>query len=765
MNRRYAPMLVSLLLSSMPFAAFGQEAPSPRAIVTLNEGIFHYLQGQANENEESLTTAIDRFTWVIERDPADTTALLFRALAHGQAALVKRGKRQSAQNDVRFNEKMLEIRQDRAGREGLETEQQEAQAVLDSDSASAAEKNVARKMLRHHGVLLRRLDGAAATSDEKLEEARKQAVERSCEIARLEREHHLEMVTDLRRMAIALEHPATVVRLLEVVASAKVARIEEEEARYVVRGDIPESEAQYPVGAMREDAAALLNGAAQILETLPVEDVDQRTLLRTRFFLAVIRYRQAVPLRAEKEVQKIDARSKKLLRQAERLMTELADGTSGPLAWRSYAALYLGFILPCRAGGEADPRARDALFDEADRRLTQAAELDAAARLDAKVSEPESIVPDLVWRHRKRIAKERERVPAAPPPRNDISLSLYSGTRWDSNVVLLGERTDLPRDISRERDFGFTSGLAIEYTRDFKEGLTLGVQGRATGLWNVDIDEFDQETYGASVALQYEVFPKGERFGPVYLWMQYDFDYTLLGRVMFLRSHAITPSVRAYWGEKLRTWTDLSFTYQIRDYFEPLFDRRFNRDGTYLAVGVSQRFKMLEMNAMYERWGIESWGLPGDKELAQDDPEYPDRYLTPYVGVGWAWDATSGDEFDRQAANLSLGVELPLPWGVELEASAIFERENYPQNSLTDYHRRQRRDLVQDYGIALSRTFVLRAGDPNNRYTPAVDRLLMTVRAFATWTLDDSNVVDRFGQAVFEYDRAVLGLSFAFTFN
>ena len=136
-----------------------------------------------------------------------------------------------------------------------------------------------------------------------------------------------------------------------------------------------------------------------------------------------------------------------------------------------------------------------------------------------------------------------------------------------------------------------------------------------------------------------------------------------------------------------------------------MFDRRFNRDGTYLAVGLSQRFQMLEMNAMYQTWGLTSWGLPSDKDMAQEDPEHPNRYLTPYLGIGWAWDATAGDEFDRQAGSVSLGVELPLPWGLELNASAILEREKYTQNSLTDFHRRQRRDLVQDYGIALSRTF------------------------------------------------------------
>jgi hypothetical protein len=46
-----------------------------------------------------------------------------------------------------------------------------------------------------------------------------------------------------------------------------------------------------------------------------------------------------------------------------------------------------------------------------------------------------------------------------------------------------------------------------------------------------------------------------------------------------------------------------------------------------------------------------------------------------------------------------------------------------------------------------------------------MDRLLMTVQAHATWTIDDGNVVDRLGQAVFSYDRAVYWISFAFVLN
>lgn len=112
-----------------------------------------------------------------------------------------------------------------------------------------------------------------------------------------------------------------------------------------------------------------------------------------------------------------------------------------------------------------------------------------------------------------------------------------------------------------------------------------------------------------------------------------------------------------------------------------------------------------------------------------------------------------------------MGFALPLPWGLQFDASAEFEWQDYRHGSLTDFHRRPRRDLVQTYGIGLGRTFVLQQGELANRFTPTVDRTVMTIRGEARWTNDDSNVVDRFGQAVFEYDRVFYGITIAFSFN
>ncbi len=760
MRRRRVSLLGLLAPWCVPAFSFAQDTASPDTIVTLNEGIYYYLEGRLDV--DSLTLAIERFSSVVEREPGNTTARLFRALSYGQIALLIGREKRSHENTARIVKEVLDIRGDPNRLDRLQLDRADAEAIMASETATTAEKDIASSMLQHHDRLLQELERNEGKTPEQLKVGRTEVIRRAHASARRECEQYLKMIEDLKRLVEALDHPEAVIRLLEVVASAKVARIDEKEARDIALGHLEPSNAGGPVEALRAAAVARLDDAAQILEALLSEEHDQATEVRTRFFLGVIRYRQGVPLRGETEPPELDDQARAMLDEAERIMAALADDVATDDKWRSYAALYLGIIIPFRAAVENDTDKRSAILDEAERRLVQASKLIAQVEA-AQAAGSSSIIPDLVWRQRKVIAELREARGVAQP-RNDLSLSLYFGTRYDTNVVLLGERTDLPRDISRERDFGFTAGASLDYTWDITGQVTLGLQARTSQLWNVDVHEFDQQTYGGSVALQYEVMGEADKLGPIYLALQYDGDYTLLGRSGFLESHAITPNLRVYWAD-WRARTDLFFAYQIRDYFEPLYDRRFNRDGTYLTLGVSQRVKLKEMTAVYDDLGWESWGLPGDKSLAQDDPDYPDRYMTPYVALTHSWDATAGDEFDCKSVALLLGIEMPLPWGLEFDASAMFEWEDYPQGSLVDYHRRGRRDFVQQYDLALTRTFVLREGELANRYTPAFDRVLMTVRAHATWTHDDSNVVDRFDQAIFEYDRGIYGVSVVFSFN
>jgi hypothetical protein len=736
----------------------GQSTSDADAIVSLNEGIYLYLRVDRTDE------AIEQFNSVLARQPTDQTALLFRGLCYGQKAVDERYEKRKVRERIDDIETVLKIRKDDRELDRIKDAAEHAQRLAEGGDES--EKRVAEAAAEHltgTQKALARLEGRLEKELLSDLNAKQQELHHR---AGLEREYYLAMIADLRRVVSSADDPKAVVRLAEVLAKANVARIDDLRAQGIDERVLAPEAGETPQ-ALRGAANGLLADAAaalQLLLELPQEQLSGDDLARTRFFLGVVRYRQGVPPTKPKETTKLTAADLQMFQDAQRHLAELADDATTPLVWRSYASFYLGLVLPWLTLSENTPEEkREVLLQEARRRLADAIRLDSQylAELEATGEKKFSDMPKLVLQQRELIDSLRPE----QKPRNDVSFSAFFGTRYDTNVILLGERTDLPRDVSREKDFGLESGWAVDYTHDLTKRLAVGVQVRTAQLWNAGVEQFDQQTYGASMAWQYEFLEKKEgSMGPGFFTLQYDFDYTLLGKEEFLQNHAVRPGVKVDWANR-RATSGLFFDYQHRDYSEPLFDRRLNRDGNYFTIGVLHEFKTVEMTQVYKEWGLEPWGLPSDAGFDQDDPDYPNRYLKPYIGARHSWDSTAGDEFDRQANALQAGVGVPLPWGVAFDAAAVLEWENYSHGSLVDFHRRERHDLVQEYAVALSRTFVLREGVRANRYTPAIDRMLMTVRAHATWTDDDSNVLDRPGQAVFSYDRAVYGVSVAFTIN
>lgn len=757
MDKCSAAILLIAALVARVDVSYAQGAPSPDVVVALNEGIHHYLECQrlgAVQQQSACENAIERFTWVLVQEPENPTALLFRALSSGRLALAERSDKRGKKADIGRTREVLGLLDDPAALEALLREPPAPAGTHDPESAEGRVTEATRRREE-------RLRSVATSAKDKPRDELvvdlRSAQKRFHELAARERDQYDRMLADLAAL-MRLIDPTTVVRLIDVLANANVARIDERRAVGILEGEVGPDETGRPVEALRADGRARLESATRSLLALLDTDLAHGDAVRTKFFLGILLYRQGVPLRSERERRASSADEVRKLEDAQGYMQDIAgDAEAGQ--YQSFAALYVGLILPFRAANERDTLRRNRLLDEAERWLSEAARLDFAGGLQT------SQIPHLVGLQRELIGDLRTDTVSARL-REDLSLSFFSGLRRDTNVVLLGERTDLPRDISRERDFGFTAGAALDYTKDITDQLSFGFQARTSQLWNADVDEFDQQAYGGSLALQYEIPAAsiGGSLGPVFLAVQYDYDYSLLGRQGFLSSHTLTPSVRVYSDER-RVRTEFFFRYEIRNYFEPLPDRAFNRDGTYFGVGVLCRYKALEMTQIYEAKGWEPWGRPEDASFVQDTEDGLERYLTPFVGVTYYWDSTDGDEFDRTAISLLLGAEVPLPRGWRLDASAQFEWEDYSQGSLVDFHRRGRNDFVQQYGVALTRTFVLEEGHVNNRYTLEMDRSLMTVRLAASWTEDDSNVVDRTGQAIFSYDRVVYGLSVAFTIN
>ncbi len=734
------------------------DALSPTTLVDLSEGIQNYIVGRRDFDAEHFEIAIELFDKVLSTEPSNTTAMLYRSLSHGGVALEMRLEKRRSRSRATNLQRIIEIRLNPELLAKLKADLEKAKATV--ENGDETNKRVAQAVVRQHESFLSLLNTLAEETPEALETGRIDAMRLSFEQASQERSHYRRMLEDLQAL-LPLEHEVDVsVRLMEVVAKANIARIQEQHAVGIVTETVQPDSAEQTPDSIRIECSTLLDEAAKLLSSLNTDDLDEQSKSRVRFFLGVIRFRQAVPLRdPDREQTDISPEREALLLEAERTMTELADDKLAQATWRSYASLYLGMIIPFRAAQTPGSEERNLILDKADHRLTEAVEWDLKAGGGQR-----STIPDLVWRQRHEVIAPLRIAQSAARQRNDLSLSFFSGVRLDTNVVLLGERTDLPRGVSRSKDFGVSAGVSVDYTLDFADRMTLGVQGRTSQVWNADVHEFDQQLYGGSVALQYALFPESEGVGPAYFMLQYDYDYVLLGRKGFLTSNAITPSLRIYWQDNMAR-SDVMFTYESRDYSEPLADVRFDRDGIYSSIGVAHRIKTVEMTEFYESKGITSWGHAGDEALQQTEPDFPKRYLTWSGGLNYSWDATKGDEFDRQAIGLSAGVELPLPRGYLMELGASYQWEDYPQHSLVDFHRRARRDLVQQYGLSVSRKFVLTKGNRINRSTLEFDHTLMTMRAYVNYTLDDSNVSDRLSQAIFSYDRWLFGFNLAFTIN
>ena len=752
-------------------SSLAQQTPSPEAVIALNEGIHEYLLGQVEpEPLPHFQAAIEKFSFVLEQDADQLNTRLFRGLSYGQIALLERRTKEAAQNRSGQATESSKILADPELRK--QTEEQLAEIVQRLEAEDSELDPTEQLILMYRRFFLEQTVAAAKRyEDRPLEELEAEIADENRkyqEAADREKANYESMLADIDHLVKKVKSPDVFVSLLDVVALTKIARISETRAWEVKNGTPGIEPGEQSVAVLRLAADVNLERAARMLEDLlgsHAADADGQ-LTKAKFFLGVVRFRQAIPRRTKDEPADRDL---KRLDQAEELMADLVASEETGQTWHSYAELYLGLINAERGAQVMDPVERTDSFDLARRHLNRAVELDTVLVPGRQPRSASDTIPYIVGKQLELI-EQYAGTQATAPFRHDFQLSVYWGANRDTNVVLLGERTDLPRGISDEKDFGFTLGAAFDYTIDLGrlnsslERWTVGLQGRVSQLWHIDVDQFDEQDYGGSAAVQYELVREQSGFGPIHLRLQYDYDYTLLGRDPFVEAQTLTPNLRVYWLQR-RAVSDLFFGYSIRDYREDLYDRRYDRDGEYYQFGFVQTLKTVNMTKVYESWGWTPWGLAGDAALQQDDPDYPARHLTPFIGLRYGWDSTEGDEFDQKAYTLTCGLEMPLPYGMSLDAAADFEWQEYGHGSLIDFHRRPRRDLIQRYSVGLSRTFVLRGGMPANRYELDMDRVLMTVRGHATWTLDDSNVNDRLGQAIFEYDRVVYGITFGFTFN
>jgi hypothetical protein len=441
--------------------------------------------------------------------------------------------------------------------------------------------------------------------------------------------------------------------------------------------------------------------------------------------------------------------------------------------YAAVANMYLGLLSAIDPRYAADGQGRlDAARGYLDRAVTFDKTAPAAGEAAISLSSGtiplsrDKIVADLERAATQTVAERR--------PLNDFVVSWGLGGAYDSNVILLGRNTEAPLDKRRKRDFRGSALTRFSYVADldtfapgdeFLKKWQVFLEARASSTWNVRIHDFNEQNYGGTVNLRYELLGPGaiEGLDALYAHLRYDYDYILLGNDGFLRINRLRPSLEMVAFESLLD-VSVYFSYEDRNYLEVLGDERFDRDGNYLAGGIDTRVNLGQWISGEKLWGKDNWAIAGPRE---DDKGAFERPMELQIGLEFTSNSTQGDEFDYSSAILGAGVLFPLPWGVNLSARATYEWQDYWQASRVDRSRRVRDEFIQEYGVRLERPFFLTNYEPDFEHAlpQRLQRLVATVYGDIRFTFDDSNVRDRLGQSVFEYNRAVYGFGVRFDLN
>ena len=138
------------------------------------------------------------------------------------------------------------------------------------------------------------------------------------------------------------------------------------------------------------------------------------------------------------------------------------------------------------------------------------------------------------------------------------------------------------------------------------------------------------------------------------------------------------------------------------------------------------------------------------------------------LGAEFTTNSTQGWEFDYSSQILTAGINFPFPCGVDFLFAAAWEWQDYRGESLIDRGRHPRDDFIQEYAFRAERRFYLCRDYPQDyEYINPLQirRTVMTLFGDIRFTIDDSNVRDRLGQSIFEYNRIIYGAGVRFDFN
>jgi hypothetical protein len=336
----------------------------------------------------------------------------------------------------------------------------------------------------------------------------------------------------------------------------------------------------------------------------------------------------------------------------------------------------------------------------------------------------------------------------------ELDTRLTMGHAYNSNVILLGRDTILPRGYRRSDDYQFGLGADFNLSRRITrreapwvgESLTLGLGGGTDNVWQPNIPQFDINRYLGRAYVNWEPIRD------LYLGFQYEYSYTQLGHAPFISSNRVTPVLSKVWrrpgaeGAELEFGrTDVYFSQDDRTYFDRLVDRRTNRDGVYRALGIRQSINL-----------VQAQDLPLLKEYYStreaERKLFGERWLAIYLGYEFRDEQTVGTEFDMRGHSLLWGLTVPLPLRLAFELNSEFTWGNYSSPSIFDYERKRRSDFLQRYDMGFVYTIVARGENPTLR------TLNVRLRTGVEMSFQNSNIWDRLGEDIYEYNRTVYGM-------
>lgn len=339
----------------------------------------------------------------------------------------------------------------------------------------------------------------------------------------------------------------------------------------------------------------------------------------------------------------------------------------------------------------------------------------------------------------------------------EFDADITIGNAYNSNLILLGERTQLPLGYAHQDDYQY--GIQGNFTLSryitkadapiLGESVSIGIGGSTTHVWQPSVAEFDINRYAG------QAYVNWQPVRDLYLGLQYEYSDTQLGHAPFIVSHRLTPVLSKLWrradGETEAGRTDVYYTFDERTYMDEISDFRLNRSGRYHALGVQQTFNLAQARDLPY---MQNYFAAHEKEAEL----LGDEWLLLRLGYEYQSERTIGTEFDMYGHVLTCGVDVPLPYRLMFEFRGMFGWENYGEPSLFDYERKERFDFVQRYGFGLVYTLVARNEVRDFR------TLQMLLRGGVEFTIQDSNTWDRLGQRVYEYDQQIYGLELQVSF-